>query len=89
MGVPRHGPYYIYYYFSNAHPIFCIIHYLGFSKIIFSMILIKYQLVHVNTTTILYLYHGQTLAMNDFQTRQYITMGHSVRLSPLFPLKED
>ena len=25
--------------------------------------------------------------MNDFPTRQYITMGHSVRLSISFPLK--
>ena len=55
-GVPRPGPYYIHNYFSNAHPIFCIINYLRFDKITFSMILIKYQLVHVNTTTILHLY---------------------------------
>ena len=55
-GVPRPGPYYIYNYFSNAHPIFCIINYLRFDKITFSMILIKYQLVLVETTAILYLY---------------------------------
>ena len=55
-GVPRLGPYYIYNYFPNAHHIFCIINYLRFGKITFSMILIKYQLVHVNTTTILHLY---------------------------------
>ena len=55
-GVSRAGPYYIYYYFLNAHPIFCIINYLRFGKITFSMILIKYQLVLVETTTILHLY---------------------------------
>ena len=55
-GVPSSGPYYIYNYFSNAHPTFCIINYLKFDKITFSMILIIYQLVHVNTTTILHLY---------------------------------
>ena len=55
-GVPRPGPNYIYNYFSNAHPIFCIINYLRFDKITFSMILIKYQLVLVETTAILYLY---------------------------------
>ena len=54
--VPRPVPYYIYNYFSNAHPIFCIINYLGFDKITFSMILIKYQLVLVETTAILFLY---------------------------------
>ena len=54
--VPMPGPYYIYNYLSNAHPIFCIINYLGFDKITLSMILMKYQLVHVNTTTILHLY---------------------------------
>ena len=56
-GVPTPGPYYIYNYFSNTHPIFCIINYLRFGKITFSMILIKYQLVLVETTTILDL-HG-------------------------------
>ena len=56
VGVPKSGPYCIYNYFSNAHPIFCIINYLSFGKITFRMILIKYQLVHVNTTTILHLY---------------------------------
>ena len=55
-GVPTPGPYYIYNYFSNTHPIFCIINYLRFGKITFSMILIKYELVHVNTTTVLHLY---------------------------------
>ena len=50
------GPCYIYNYFSNAHHIFCIINYLRFDKITFSMILIKYQLVLVETTTILHLY---------------------------------
>ena len=55
-GVPRPGPYYIYNYFSNACPIFCIINHLRFDKITFSMILIKYQLVLVETTTILHLY---------------------------------
>ena len=55
-GVPRPGPYYVYNYFSNTHPIFFIINYLRFGKITFSMILFKYQLVHVNTTTILHLY---------------------------------
>ena len=59
VGVPRPGPYYIYNYFSNAHPIFCIIYNLKFDKITFSMILIKYQLVHVNTTTILHLYDNR------------------------------
>ena len=56
VGVPRSGSYYIYTYFSNTHHIFYIINYLRFDKITFSMILIKYQLVHVNTTTILHLY---------------------------------
>ena len=56
VGVPRPGPYYIYNYFSKSHPIFCIINYLKFDKITFSMILIKYQLVLVETTTILHLY---------------------------------
>ena len=55
-GVPSLEPYYIYNYFSNTHPIFCIINYLRFDKITFSMILIKYQLVLVKTTTILHLY---------------------------------
>ena len=44
VGVPRPGPYYIYNYFSNTHPIFYVINYLNFDKITFSMILIKYQL---------------------------------------------
>ena len=44
-GVPRPRPYYIYNYFSHAHPIFYIMNYLRFGKITFSMILIKYQLV--------------------------------------------
>ena len=56
-GVPRSGPYYIYNYFSSTHPIFCIINYLRFGKITFRMILIKYQLDLVETTTILHL-HG-------------------------------
>ena len=54
--VPTPGPYYILKYFPNAHSIFCIIHYLRFDIITFSMILIKYQLVLVETTTILHLY---------------------------------
>ena len=54
-GVPRPGPYYIYNYFSHTHPIFCIINNLSFDKITFSMILIKYQLVLFETTTILHL----------------------------------
>ena len=33
VGVPTPGPYYIYNYFSNTHPIFCIINYLRFDKI--------------------------------------------------------
>ena len=45
VGVPTPGPYYIYNYFSHAHPIFCIINYLRFGTMTFSMILIKYQLV--------------------------------------------
>ena len=44
VGVPRPRPYYIYNYFSDAHPIFYVINYLSFDKITFSMILIKYQL---------------------------------------------
>ena len=44
VGLPRPGPYCIYNYFSNAHPKFYVINYLGFDKITFSMILIKYQL---------------------------------------------
>ena len=55
-GVPTPAPYYIYIYFSNTHPIFCVINYLRFDKITFSMILIKYQLVLVEATTILHLY---------------------------------
>ena len=43
-GVPRPGPYYIYNYISDAHPIFYKINYLSFDKITFSMILLKYQL---------------------------------------------
>ena len=43
-GVPRPGPYYIYNYFSNAHPIFYVKNYLTFDKITLSMILIKHQL---------------------------------------------
>ena len=43
-GVPRPDPYYIYNYFSHAHPIFYIINDFTFDKITFSMILIKYQL---------------------------------------------
>ena len=42
--VTRPGPYYIYNYFSHAHPIFYVINYLSFDAITFSMILIKYQL---------------------------------------------
>ena len=38
-GVPRPGPYYICNFFSHAHLIFCIINYLRFDKITFSMIL--------------------------------------------------
>ena len=41
---------------SPTPTIFCIINNLRFDKITFSMIIIKYQLVHVNTTTILHLY---------------------------------
>ena len=33
VGVPMPGPYYIYNYFSHAHPIFYIINYLRFGKI--------------------------------------------------------
>ena len=43
-GVPTPGPYYIYNYFSNEHPIFYVMNYLNCDKITFSMILIKYQL---------------------------------------------
>ena len=56
VGVPRPGPYHVYNYFPNAHPVFCITNYLRFDKITFSVILIKYQLVLVETTTILHLY---------------------------------
>ena len=38
-GVPSPGPYYIYNYFSNAHPLFYKINYFRFDKITFSMIL--------------------------------------------------
>ena len=55
-GVPTPGPYYIYNYFLHTHPIPCIINYLTFNKMTFSMILIKYQLVLFETTTILHLY---------------------------------
>ena len=55
-GAPGPGPYYIYNYFSDTHHMFCVINYLKFDKITISMVLIKYQLVHVNTTTILHLY---------------------------------
>ena len=57
-GVPTPGPYHIFNYFSNAHPIFCIINYLRIDKITFSMILIKSQLVLFETTTLLHLYDG-------------------------------
>ena len=40
VGVPRPGSYYIYNYFSHTQPIFYIINYLSFDKIILSMILI-------------------------------------------------
>ena len=42
-GVPTSGPYYIYNYFLQAHPLFYKINYLSFDKITLSMILIKYQ----------------------------------------------
>ena len=57
VGVPKPGSYYIYNYFSHAHPLFYIITYLRFDKITCSMILIKYQLDLFETTTILHL-HG-------------------------------
>ena len=73
-GVPTPGPYYIYNYFSHAHPIFYVINYLSFDKITFSMILIKYQLdlkqFFISMVT--------DINMNDFLTRHYITLGHSV-----------
>ena len=55
-GVPKPGPYCINNYFLQAHPIFCKIHCLRFDKITFSMISIKYQLVLIETTTILHVY---------------------------------
>ena len=47
------------------------------------MILIKYQLAQQYFISMM-----TDINMNDFPTRQYITLGHSVRLSVLFPLKE-
>ena len=44
-GLLTSGPYYIYNYFSHAHPLYYKIDYLRFDKITFTMILIKYQLV--------------------------------------------
>ena len=86
-GVPIPGPYYIYNYFTSMHNIFCIMNYLGFGKINFSMILIKYQQVHVNTTTI-FISMMADINSKDLPPRQYIAMGHSVRLSISFTLKE-
>ena len=76
-GVPSPGLYYIYNYFSNTHPIFYIINYLRFDKITFSMILIKYQLDLGETTILIPMVTD--INMNDFPTRQYITLGLSVR----------
>ena len=73
-GVPSPGPYYIYNYFSGAHPIFYVKNYLSFDKITFSMILIKYQLdlkqFFISMVT--------DINMNDSLPRHYITLGHSV-----------
>ena len=44
MGVTMPGPYYIYNYFSDTHPLFYKMNYLSFDKITFNMILIKYRL---------------------------------------------
>ena len=83
-GVPTHGPYYIHNYFSHTHPIFYVKNYLNFDKIIVSMILIKSQLdlqqFFISMVT--------DINMNDSPPRQYITQGHSVNFSLLFPLKE-
>ena len=83
-GVPMPGPYYIYNYFSHAHPIFYVKNYLHFDKIIFSMILIKSQLdlkqFFISMVT--------DINMNDSPPRHYLTQGHSVNFSLVFPLKE-
>ena len=51
------------------------------------MFLIKSQLDNENTTVRLH-HYDNNINMNDFPTRQYITMGHSVRLSISIPPKE-
>ena len=82
--VPRSGPYYIHNYLSHTHPIFYVINYLSFDKIIFSMILIKSQL-HLKQ---FFISMVKDINMIDSLPRQYITQGHSVNFSVLFPLKE-
>ena len=83
-GVPMPGPCYIHIYFSDTHPIFYVKKYLSFDKIIFSMILIKSQMdlkqFFISMVT--------EINMNDSPPRHYITQGHSVNFSLLFPLKE-
>ena len=85
VGVPIPGPYYIYNYFSNAHPIFCIINYSRLDQITVNMILnTSWSML---TPQQFFMSMMTDIDMNDFPTRQYITMGHSVRLSLLFPFK--
>ena len=84
VGVPTLGPFYIHNYFSHTHQIFYVKNYLSFDKINFSMILIKSQLdlkqFFISMVT--------GINMNDSLPRHYITQGHSVNFSLLFPLKE-
>ena len=86
-GIPMPGPYYIYNYFAHAHPILCIKKYLRFDKITFSMILINISWSSL-TPQQYFISMMRDINMNDFLTRQYITMGHSVRFSISFPLRE-
>ena len=81
--VPRPGPT-ISIIIFHTHQIFYVKNYLGFDKIHFSMILIKSQLdlkhFFISMVT--------DINMNDSLPRCYITQGHSVNLSLLFPIKK-
>ena len=49
-GVPRPGPYFLYHYFPNTHPLLNVVFKIENYKMYFSMFLIKSQLVTLNTT---------------------------------------
>ena len=84
-GVSRPGPYYIYNYSANTHPLFYKINYLRFHKITFSMILIIYISWTYLKPQQYFISMMTDINMDDFPTRHYITLGHSVRLFNLFP----